>query len=54
MALPNLLAIFLLRKDIVEETKIYLKYLFTRKNGEALVGPDEDFEEDIFKGKQRK
>lgn len=54
MALPNLLAIFLLRKDIVEETKIYLKYLFTRKNGEALVGPDEDFEEDIFKGKHRK
>jgi AGCS family alanine or glycine:cation symporter len=51
MALPNLIALFLLRKVVIEETKLYFNYLKNRSKDAPLVDSDEDFEEDIFKGK---
>ena len=51
MALPNLIALFLLRKIVIEETKLYFNYLKNRSKDAPLVDSDEDFEEDIFKGK---
>ncbi len=54
MALPNLIALVLLRKDIVEETKLYFNYLLTKPKNASLIEEGEDFEEDIFKGKSIK
>jgi len=51
MALPNLIALFLLRKVVMAETKLYFNYLKNRSKDAPLVDSDEDFEEDIFKGK---
>jgi AGCS family alanine or glycine:cation symporter len=54
MAIPNLIALVLLRKDIIEETKIYLNYLKNRAKNAPLIEDDEDFEEEIFKGHSAK
>lgn len=48
MAIPNLIALVWLRKDIVSETKIYLTYLKNRKNG-SLLEEGESLEEAIYK-----